>query len=172
MTQPQVDTKPRLLHTPALYPVHGPVDNAPAAAAADQASSQPCSQGFLAMIRAFHATGGTARGDELGRLLEQHQQGDYISLAKLMVAGHLFVFEWRHTLWTPMFQFDLDKLSLKTGPQRVRAELDTAMTGWEVAQWFATPNPTLQDRTPVDLIDTQIVAVMAAARLAHARPRR
>ena len=63
-----------------------------------------------------------------------------------------------------MFQFDADDLSCKPGPARVRAELGGLDSGWAVASWFARPNAQLEGRTPVEIVDVDLGAVVDAAR--------
>jgi hypothetical protein len=47
-------------------------------------SATPSSTGFTAMLMAYRATGGTARGDDLARLLQDRPHGGYVSLARLI----------------------------------------------------------------------------------------
>jgi hypothetical protein len=123
----------------------------------------PSGSGFIALLEAFRPTGGTAPGDIVGRLLEEHHVGISVSLAKLIYTGQVFGFEWRASLWIPMFQFDANDLTLKTEPQRVRAELPPLWSGWMQASWFASPNAWLDGRSPVDLLVSDIDAVMRAS---------
>ena len=116
------------------------------------------------MREVFRSTGSVARGDDLGRLLEDHHMGDFVELAKLIVSGAVFGFDWNNTFWIPMFQFDLSDLSVKPAPQRVRAELAHAFDGWSLAAWFAEPNAWLNHRRPVDLLDSKLWEVLEAAR--------
>ena len=119
----------------------------------------------LAALRtAYRASGGIARGDDLGRLLADHGRGDFISLAKLLADEDIFGFEFRHATWVPMFQFDLGDLSLKSGPRQVRAELGEEFEGWTIAAWFVEPNPWLANRRPVDMLDSKLGVVLQAAR--------
>ena len=124
----------------------------------------PSNRGFVAMLTAYRATGGTARGDDLARMLEDHHRGDFVSLARLVVTGVVFGFEWRHTFWVPMFQFDLRDLSIRPGLPLVLAELRPQFDGWTLAAWFAQPNSWLDDRRPVDLLDSDLSEVLQAAR--------
>jgi len=64
----------------------------------------------------------------------------------------------------PMFQFELRNLSVKPGLRQVLAELSTAFVGWALANWFVRPHGWLKDRRPVDLMDTDISQILAAAR--------
>jgi hypothetical protein len=124
----------------------------------------PGGRSFIALLEAFRATGGTAPGDIVGRLLEEHQAGGLGSLARLIYSGQVFGFEWRASLWIPMFQFDVDDLALKAGAQQVRAELPSLWPGWTVAAWFAQPHALLRGHSPVDMLDVDLDAVMQAAK--------
>jgi len=123
----------------------------------------PSGRGFIALLEAFRATGGTAPGEIVGRLLEEHQVGNAVSLAKLIYTGQAFGFEWRDSLWIPMFQFDANDLALKASAQNVRAELPSLWSGWQVASWFAAPNARLDGHSPADRLDSDLEAVVQAA---------
>ncbi|HEX7441459.1 MAG TPA: hypothetical protein VF319_15325 [Caldimonas sp.] len=116
------------------------------------------------MCVGYRATGGTARGDDLARLLEDHPRGSFVSLARLIASGEVFGFERQHTFWVPMFQFELRDLSIKEGLRQVLAELVTVFDGWALALWFVRPNSSLKDGRPVDLLDSNLAAVLDAAR--------
>jgi hypothetical protein len=121
-------------------------------------------RGFIALLEAFRMTGGIAPGDVVGGLLEDHQAGDSVSLAKLIFTGQAFGFDWRENLWIPMFQFNADDLALKVGAQSVRAALPALWSGWLVAAWFAAPNALLEGRRPADMLDSDLETVTRAAR--------
>ena len=128
----------------------------------------PGSDGFKGLMAAFRASGGIARADDLARLLCDRGdggQGDPI-LDDLLTRAEVFSFMWRGKVWLPMFQFDLRRLSVQRAPQRVRAELlgASALDGWDCAAWFARPNAGLNQRTPVDLLLTDLPGVLDAAR--------
>jgi len=123
----------------------------------------PSGRGFIALLEAFRATGGTAPGEIVGWLLEEHLVGNAVSVAKLICTGQAFGFEWRDSLWIPMFQFDENDLALKASAQSVRAELPSMWSGWNVASWFAAPNARLDGRSPADRPDSDLEAVVQAA---------
>lgn len=50
----------------------------------------PRGRSFITLLEAFRATGGTVPGEIVGRLLEEHQVGKAVSLAKLIYAGQAF----------------------------------------------------------------------------------
>lgn len=124
----------------------------------------PSGSGFIALLEAFRVTGGTAPDVIVGRLLEEHQVGNAVSLAKLIDSGQAFGFEWRGSLWIPMFQFNANGLVLKADAQSVRAELPSLWSGWTLATWFAGPNARMNGRSPAEVLDSDLDAVMRAAR--------
>lgn len=132
--------------------------------------AQPDSDGFVALLSAYRARGGSARGDDVARLFEDLLRGDYVSLARLIVNGDVFGFKWRGVLWIPMFQFQPIDLAVRDSCRRVRAELGRGLDGWNVATWFITENSALDGRCPVDLLDTDLPRVLQAA--ASSRQRR
>jgi len=118
---------------------------------------------FAAMRAAYQARGGFARGDDLARLLEDRGCGDFASLARLIVAGEVFGFEWRHAFWIPMFQL-ADDLSVKPGLKAVLAELASEYDGERLAAWFVEPNAWLDEAQPIDVLDANAAEVLQAAR--------
>ena len=129
----------------------------------------PSGRGFIALLEAFRATGGTAPADVLARLLEEYQLGRACSLTKLaqlvklVHSGQVFGFEWRSSLWIPMFQFEAQDLALKAEAQEVRAALPQLWSGWAVASWFAGANAYLAQGRPVDVLASDLEAVLRAA---------
>ena len=63
-----------------------------------------------------------------------------------------------------MFQLDLRDLSLKLAQQPVLAELAPVFDNWSLADWFARPNAWLCDRSPVNVLASNLPAVLEAAR--------
>ena len=130
----------------------------------EDAGSPPSDRDFVAMRAAYRTTGGIAPGDDLARLLEDRRRGDGVSLARLIACSAVFGFEWRRVFWIPMFQFELRDLSLKPAPRQVLAELAAEFDGWTLATWFAQPNCWLNELRPVDALDSNLQAVLGAAR--------
>jgi len=123
--------------------------------------------GLVALREAYRPSGGIARGDDLGRLLEDYCCGDFVNLARWIVGGRVFGFEWHHTLWLPMFQFETHGLAPKPGLIRVLAELPPELEGWTLAAWFARANHWLNGRRPADLLDSARGELIVAARRYH-----
>ena len=129
-----------------------------------KSDSLPSSREFAAMLLAFKTTGGALRSDELSRLLEQRKKGDQVRLAKLVGSRELCSFEWHCKCWVPMFQFEPGDLSMRPGPRQVIFELGGFRQGWALAKWFVQPNAALNGRLPIDLMQSDLDDVLAAAR--------
>jgi hypothetical protein len=71
----------------------------------------------------------------------------------------------------PLFQIDLEAGEPKPAVAQVLASLQEAgLEGWQLALWFAGPLASLDDRRPVDLLDTEPELVVNAARAVAAIP--
>ena len=161
-TQTPMSTPPPGASTSGVHFRRPGTDTSPPTA--ESIGELPTSDDFAALRAAYRATGGIARGDDVARLLEDHGLATFVGLARLLASSDVFGFEWRSTLWIPMFQFELRDLSVKPATLLVLAELGRGWNGWARAVWFARPNIWLQDRPPVDLVDTQLAQVLRAAR--------
>lgn len=124
---------------------------------------QPSSRGFIALLEAYRGTGGLAPAALLVESLQAHQRGDLGRLARLVAERTVFVVDWRGDAWIPMFQFNAQDLTCKAGAGLVRAELAGAASDWALAVWFAQPNAWLEGRRPVDVMESDLVAVLDAA---------
>ncbi len=135
-----------------------------AATHADPAEEAGDDDAFESLRLAYQGVGGLALGDDLARLLEDRDRGDYVSLARLIASNRVFGFEWQHGFWIPMFQFDLSDLSARRGLRQVLGEMSAGIDGWRLAAWFVAPNARLTQGRPVDLLDTRLADVLRAAR--------
>lgn len=135
-----------------------------ALAAPGEASDLPNAHDFLAMQGAYRSSGGIARSDDLERLRDALCQDALLTLERLIATRRLFGFEWQGSCWIPMFQFDAGDLTLRHGTGRVLAEWDGVLDGWGLALWFCAPSAWLFGQRPVDRLDSDLPAVLAAAR--------
>lgn len=119
---------------------------------------------FFAMREAFRASGGLVRGDDFAQMLEEYRQGNFVSLAKMIVARQVFSFEWKNAHWIPMFQFEPESLAIRNATSQIVAELKKDLDDWSLALWFTEPNGWLNEQRPIDLIDTGFPDVLNAAR--------
>lgn len=153
----------RLVPGPTFYEVD--VESAPALSSIGAIGGWQDELAFAALRLAYMAFGGLARGDDLGRVMADHGPSTFISMTKLFADGEIFGFEWKGSTWIPMFQFGPADLSVKPESRRVRAELGEEFDGWTASAWFVEPNRWLAQRRPVDLLDSDVVAVLHAARV-------
>lgn len=151
-------------HCACLQPMPSPSSATLSPAVDDAIEELPTRRGFAALLSSYRASGGTARGDDVARLLEDHGLGNFMGLARLIATSEVFGFEWRSTIWIPMFQFNLHDLSVRPSAGKVLAELGAGFDGWARAAWFAQPNSWLQRRKPVDLMSSALPEVLTAAR--------
>ena len=119
---------------------------------------------YLALQTAYRGHGGIARGEALAGCLGRAGHGGYIDLARRLVGGELFSFQWHDAFWVPLFQFDPQLLTRRDAPRQVLDELRGVMDGWEIAHWYVRENASLDGRRPLDLLDTDLPAVLATAR--------
>lgn len=132
----------------------------------------PEGNGFVGLLHAFFDSGGTLEAEAVDRLLLACRGAQAGGLSDLLATRQVFAFEWRHSLWVPMFQFDPNDLSVRPGSQRVRDELPVLWSGWNQASWFASPNIWLGGCTPVAVIHLALADTEAAARAWRPEPQR
>ena len=142
----------------------GSLNRVTAFATQRQVAPPPSDAQFRGLRATYGNSGGLARGDDLARLLEDRKQGDFVSLAKVLVGREVFGFKWHGELWIPMFQFELRDLSIKTLHRPVLAELTPVFDNWSLADWFVRPNSWLCEQSPVQVLGSNLPAVLAAAR--------
>jgi len=137
------------------------MQSAPARGVAD---GRPNGPDFATLTAAYRGSGGMERGDDLARLLEERLRGDFLTLARLIASRQIFSFPWQHSLWVPMFQFDPVDLSIGGAAHQVVRELTPGRDGWALARWFALPHRRLDAQRPVDLLRSDLAAVLRTAR--------
>jgi len=121
---------------------------------------------FVALQRAYRASGGLERASDLALRLKGAGRGGYQELARQIVGGQLFSFYWSDSAWLPAFQIDPPTLVPREASRRVVKELQGVLDGWDMAWWFVNPHADLHGRRPLDLLGTALPTVMAAARRA------
>ncbi len=86
-----------------------------------------------------------------------------LSLGESLIRRDLFALTWRHRMWLPMFQFRMPGWKPSAGVAEIAGLLHPVLQGFELAEWFITPSPWLNDRCPVELVDTDTAQVRHAA---------
>jgi hypothetical protein len=110
------------------------------------------------LLREFGALSGEQIAQERSRAANRHALA-----ARWRKEGRIFGVPYRgHTLY-PAFQFDKEG-ALRPAIARVLAALPREqMSAWETALWWTAANGRLDGRRPVDLLDSEPEAVVAAA---------
>ena len=119
---------------------------------------------FIAMLDAYRGNGGLARAQEVVALFKRCRGADGARLASQIVRRKVICFEWESNLWLPLFQFNRVDMTLRPGLSQVLTELTAVYDPWELALWFAQPNPWLSERTPADMLGSDLCGVLRAAR--------
>jgi len=120
---------------------------------------------FLLMTRAFQATGGLCCGDDLAQRLGIYTGQPISKVARWIVSREVVSFQWNCQTMLPIFQFDPSGMRVRPNVVAILRELSDVFDDWGCAVWFAQPNVWLADRVPVDLMDTEALAVLDAARV-------
>jgi hypothetical protein len=125
----------------------------------------PSRKGFIGLLTAYQNQGGTIRSEDLSLLrMNRSQSKSAPRLQALLSESDVFGYEWNHTLWIPMFQFEAETLLVKTTSRQVVQELSGHFDGWRLANWFIQPNEELEGQCPLHLLDESPEAVYQAAR--------
>lgn len=118
---------------------------------------------FIKLLNAFRCNGGLAREPEVAARFQADGGSNVSPLAGWIDKRQVISFEWQAKRWMPLFQFNPIGLSLRTGLDNVLDELLGVYDDWELATWFAQPNPWLAERAPADMLAVAAPQVLAAA---------
>ena len=128
-------------------------------------ASQNCTDDqFVAMLNAYRGSGGLVREQNLLALSSRRCGLDAGTLANWIAERKVIGFEWLSRTWLPIFQFNLFDMTRPPALGQVLAELIPVYDPWELANWFAQPNPWIADRLPADALEHDPSAVLQAAR--------
>lgn len=119
---------------------------------------------FDAMSHAFRPHGGFVSGDEVVCRLRTQSDQPLSTLARWIATRGVLNVSWRDQILLPMFQFELEDMSIRPACTRIARELKAVFDDWELALWFAAPNVWLDYAAPVALIADDEFAVLQAAR--------
>lgn len=122
---------------------------------------------FVDMLNAYRDSGGLARCAELLGLLMRRRGSDVATLGRWIAGREVICFEWQSHTWFPLFQFGAVDFAPDRRLRPILAELACVYHPWAVATWFASVNPWLGERLPVDLLDSDPAAVLRAAQAAR-----
>ena len=141
------------------------VESAPAAPASLPAGhlARARERQFATMTRAFARHGGLVDGDEAAWLLRRYARLPISALARWVVEGRVVSFAWEGRRLVPLFQFTPCEMTLRPGIAEAARALVAHGDAWAIARWFALPNDWLDGCAPVDILESDPVAVVRAA---------
>jgi hypothetical protein len=121
-----------------------------------------------ALIAAYRSWGGSVHANELPALFSGTVHDGASSLIRWLLSGELVSFRIGACWHVPLFQFSWVRPGLCPDVSRVVEELRARFDGTEVAEWFVRPNPRLEWRWPVAVLDRERDEVLRAARADNA----
>jgi hypothetical protein len=86
-----------------------------------------------------------------------------MTLARWMAQRTVLSLEWHADVWVPLFQFELQHMTVKPAMVPVLAVLNPVCTPWELAHWCAQPHRLLVGQSPADALDAGATQVLRAA---------
>jgi hypothetical protein len=119
---------------------------------------------FVNLLNGFRESGGLARANEVASQFQRRSAQDISVLGGRLVKRQAIGFEWQSKLWMPLFQFNPSDMSLRAGLAGILAELVVVYNDWDLARWFAKPNPWLSDGLPANALAVAAPQVLWAAR--------
>jgi len=159
---------PFFIHTPSVVPPGAPGSSAamsePARRFVEDAFRRIEAQQTEELIQNYRRGGGLLEANALAVRLRDCCDQPISRLARWIVDRDIVVLASHGALLVPLFQFDLVSGQVLGVVQQALDELDGAFDDREIAHWFVQPNCWLDDRWPLDLITSDPVAVVEAAR--------
>jgi len=122
---------------------------------------------FVEMMTAFRGHGGMLRSPEVSGAAGCGRRSTDALAVDPTSGPQPIQFDWDGSLWVPMFQFEPRTTRLCARVLAVIHQLPGAMSPWDIAVWFASPNRWLNLRTPISFLPAEIDRVCAAAGLSR-----
>ena len=119
---------------------------------------------LFALLGAYSGIGGVISGDALVALLRGAAEQPISMVARWVAQREVLSFQWGSPILLPVFQFDMAQLRVRPGVLSIMAELRDAFDDMELAEWFARPNSWLRGGIPARCFETDLPAVLQAAR--------
>jgi hypothetical protein len=115
-------------------------------------------------MAAYRSCGGSVHASELPALLKPMVNNGALQMTRWLLSGELVSFRMGACWHVPLFQFCRFRAGLCPEVSRVVEALRARLDGTGVAEWFVRPNPWLEWRWPVAMLDREYDGVLQAAR--------
>lgn len=137
---------------------------APASRSHERVDGVQSDHRFVTLLDLYRGSGGLARAPEVASLFMRRCGDDVAVFAGWILKREVICFEWHSKMWLPLFQFSGIDMAPPPILSQVLAELVSVYDQWDVANWFVQPQLWLAQRTPIDLLVSDPLAVLNAAR--------
>jgi hypothetical protein len=117
-----------------------------------------------ALNAAYRGCGGSVHANDLSALLRATVEDGASQTIRWILSGELVSFRIGACWHVPLFQFSRIGMRRRPDVLCVVEELRARLDGTEVAEWFVRPNPWLEWRWPVAVLDREPDGVLRAAR--------
>lgn len=111
------------------------------------------------LVREF----GVLTSSEVSHLGGGSDRNPYARAQRWRREGRVFALDLRGKQKYPAFQFDLTRGEPRPAIGEVLKRTQSILDGWQTAMWFIAPNSWLDERRPVDLLDSEPRAIVDAA---------
>ena len=149
---------------PTLYAVSPAPGLSRARLPPQHSSTHTRDEQFVSMLEAYRSTGGLAPIGEVTLHLQRHSGRTALVLGEWIARGDVICFQWQGRRWIPWFQLDRQQMAPYPQLKPTLAELGAVYDAWEMGIWFATQNPWLASRMPVNVFGVDPSEVWHAAR--------
>lgn len=129
------------------------------------AGSSDRDQEFIDLLAAYRSSGGLARTNEVVGSFMRGNATDTEQLARWMVTRQIISIDWHDQTWFPWFQLDRESGQPRPLVGEIVRELSSELDHWEIASWFAQPNPWLNAFSPAESLASRSADVLAAAQV-------
>lgn len=116
---------------------------------------------FAELFKKLVPFGGVLSSDALRHMHVARHSGPMLGHA--LLRRELVEVKWRQRLWLPVFQFQVTTWEPLPDVSRVVAEFFPVLQGFDLGEWFLTPNAWLRNRRPLEVIREEPEAVLRAA---------
>ena len=120
-------------------------------------------QAFISLLDLYRGSGGLARAQEVFIMFKSRNDLGVAALAGWIAHRTVLCLQWSTDVWLPLFQFELQCMTVKPDVQPVYAALIPLLTPWELAHWFAKPHKWLDGDSPANALDADGGRVLRVA---------
>ena len=119
---------------------------------------------FFVLLSGYRDSGGLAHAPEVQAMLARQSVLASLDLEHGIRHKSVISYEWRHSTWIPLFQFNTRYTHPPHDLFVVLEALAPVYSALGLSQWFIQPHRLLSERAPLDCLDHGFAKVIDAAR--------